>query len=133
MGEFLAGFTAGTDPVIDTIIASSALRTVQTAEAVAGGVGLPASAVVQDPSLYSGGVTDWAEAMVVIPAEATGAVIVGHQPTVSEVVAHVTGGTESPHFPPSSVAVFRLESWAQLDAPTIAGAARPELIRHFKE
>lgn len=136
MGQFLADATTGTDAVIDTVIASSALRTVHTAEAVAVGLGMAPSSVVQDPSLYSGWVTDWAEAMVSIPTDAAGAVIVGHQPTVSEVVAYVTGGHESesrPHFPPSSIAVFRLESWSQLDAPDIAGAARPELIRHFKE
>lgn len=136
MGEFLAEYAEEVAGAVDTVVASSALRTVETAEAVAAGLGLAPSVVVRDPSLYSGWVTDWAEAMVSIPSDAAGAVIVGHQPTVSEVVAHVTGGHEggsSPHFPPSSIAVFRLESWSQLDAPDIAGAARPELIRHFKE
>lgn len=134
MGAFLAGFAA--DGAIDTVIASSALRTVTTAEAIASELGMSPSAVVQDPTLYSGWLTDWAEAMVSIPEHAAGAVIVGHEPTVSEVVSVVTDGGASgqvPRFPPSSIAVYRLDSWAQLNAPEIAGAARPELIRHFKE
>lgn len=132
MGQFLAEYAEEVAGAVDTVVASSALRTATTAEAVAAGLGLAPSIVVRDPALYNGWVTDWAEAMVSIPSDAAGAVIVGHQPTVSEVVAHVTGGN-SPHFPPSSIAVFQLESWSQLDAPDIAGAARPELIRHFKE
>lgn len=132
MGEHLATYSPG----IDTVIASSAVRTVATAEAVAAGLGIAPARVVGDPSLYGGWVDDWAKAMTAIPAGAAGAVIVGHQPTVSEVVAHVIDGGASgqlPRFPPSSIAVFRLETWDELGAPGVAGAARPELIRHFKE
>ena len=132
MGEHLASLS----PAIDTVIASSAVRTVATAEAIASGLGAAPAAVVKHPSLYSGWVDAWADAMAAIPADAAGAVIVGHEPTVSGVVAHVTDGGASgqvPRFPPSSIAVFRLESWDDLNAPHVAGAARPELIRHFKE
>ncbi|SMY10902.1 phosphohistidine phosphatase [Brevibacterium jeotgali] len=132
MGEHLATYSPG----VDTVIASSAVRTIATAEAVAAGIGIDPAAVVREPSLYNGWVDDWAEAMATIPADASGAVIVGHEPTVSAVVAHVTDGGASgqvPRFPPSSIAVFRLESWDALDAPGVAGAARPELIRHFKD
>lgn len=132
MGEHLASYSPG----IDTVIASSAVRTVATAEAIAAGLGIAPAAVVREPSLYSGWVDDWAYAMAAIPADAVGAVIVGHQPTVSGVVAHVTDGSTSgqvPYFPPSSIAVFRLESWEQLGAPDVAGSAQPELIRHFKK
>lgn len=132
MGEHLASYS----PAIDTVIASSAVRTVATAEAVAAGLGLAAAAVVRDPALYAGRVEDWAEAMAAIPPDAAGAVIVGHQPTAAEVVAHLADGGASgmvPQFPPSSIAVHRLESWEQLGAPDVAAAVRPELVRHFRE
>ncbi|HJG79886.1 MAG TPA: histidine phosphatase family protein [Brevibacterium senegalense] len=135
MGEFLASAAVPGTREIDTVIASPALRTRTTAEVAAGL--LPASPAVQtDEPLYGGWIPDWAEALVTIPADSAGALVVGHQPTVSAVVAHLTDGGDgdsSPRFPPSSIAVFRLEDWAHLGAPDIAGAARPELIRHFKD
>ncbi len=132
MGEHLAAHA----PEVDTVISSPAVRTVGTAEAVAAGLGIAPGSVIRDPSLYSGWIDEWAEAMATIPEDAAGAVIVGHQPTVSAVVAHVTDGGASgevPRFPPSSIAVFRVESWEALSAPHVAGAAQSELIRHFKD
>lgn len=143
MGEFLASDAVPGTRLIDTVVASPALRTRTTAEAVA--ESLPAApdaaaasegSVRTDAALYGGWIPEWAEALVTIPADSAGAIIVGHQPTVSAVVAHLADGGASgqvPRFPPSSIAVFRLESWDQLGAPDIAGAARPELIRHFKD
>ncbi|WP_019157441.1 SixA phosphatase family protein [Brevibacterium senegalense] len=144
MGEFLASAAVPGTRDIDTVIASPALRTRTTAEVVAGllpaspadGAGSGTPEVRTDDPLYGGWIPEWAEALLTIPAQSAGALIVGHQPTVSAVVAHLTDGGASgtePGFPPSSIAVFRLEDWAQLGAPDIAGAARPELIRHFKD
>ena len=144
MGEFLASDAVPGTRLIDTVVASPALRTRTTAEAVAeslpaapdAAAAAPAEAVRTDAALYGGWIPEWAEALVTIPPDSAGAIIVGHQPTVSAVVAHLADGGASgqvPRFPPSSIAVFRLESWDQLGAPDIAGAARPELIRHFKD
>ena len=64
-------------PAIDTVIASSAVRTVATAEAITSGLGAAPAAVVKDPSLYSGWVDAWADAMAAIPADAAEPLIVG--------------------------------------------------------
>ncbi|GAA1867774.1 SixA phosphatase family protein [Brevibacterium marinum] len=104
----------------DVAIASAARRTVQTGQAVVEAVnrhnGEPESGqgleLRQDGALYQGGVEDWLDAINSIPAESTCAYIVGHQPTVAEVVGHLSPATGVPGaFRPSSLAVFELESW----------------------
>lgn len=104
----------------DVAIASAARRTVQTGQAVVEAVnrhnGEPESgqglALREDESLYQGGVEDWIDAINSIPSDSTCAYIVGHQPTVAEVVAHLSPETGVPDsFRPSSLAVFDLESW----------------------
>ncbi len=127
MGRFLAGFCAETEASIDTVIASAARRTVQTAEAAAAGLGLPADAVRRDRALYASEAGDWEEAIASVPAEASGALIVGHQPILAEVVAMAAGTSALPALPPSSIAVFRPDSWEQL-----MPFGAPELIRDFR-
>lgn len=105
----------------DVAIASAARRTVQTGQAVveavnrAHGGSLDAPGVLslrEDESLYAGEVADWIDAINSIPADAQCAYIVGHQPTVAEVIGYLNpaGGVPDP-FRPSSIAVFDLESW----------------------
>ena len=105
----------------DVAIASAARRTVQTGQAVVEAVNRAHGGTLdepgdltlrEDPSLYSGSVDDWLDAINSIPADAQCAYIVGHQPTVAEVVGHLNpeGGVPDT-FRPSSIAVFDLESW----------------------
>ncbi|MGO0602792.1 SixA phosphatase family protein [Brevibacterium linens] len=105
----------------DVAIASAARRTVQTGQAVVeavnrahgGNLDEPGALTLrEDPSLYAGSVDDWLDAIKSIPADAKCAYIVGHQPTVAEVVGHLNpeGGVPDT-FRPSSIAVFDLESW----------------------
>ncbi|HCG57273.1 MULTISPECIES: histidine phosphatase family protein [Brevibacterium] len=104
----------------DVAIASAARRTVQTGQAVVEAVnrynGEPETGagleLRRDESLYGGGVEDWIDAINSIPADAQCAYIVGHQPTVAEVVGHLCPATGVPEaFRPSSLAVFVLDSW----------------------
>lgn len=104
----------------DVAIASAARRTVQTGQAVVEAVnrhnGEPETGagleLRQDESLYNGGVDDWIDAINSIPSDSKCAYIVGHQPTVAEVVGHLSPATGVPDaFRPSSLAVFVLESW----------------------
>ncbi|GEB21298.1 MAG: SixA phosphatase family protein [Brevibacterium aurantiacum] len=104
----------------DVAIASAARRTVQTGQAVVEAVnrnnGEPETGtgleLRQDESLYNGGVEDWIDAINSIPADSQCAYIVGHQPTVAEVVGHLSSSSAVPdEFRPSSLAVFTLESW----------------------
>lgn len=105
----------------DVAIASAARRTVQTGQAVVEAVNRAQGGTLdepgdltlrEDPSLYSGSVDDWLDVINSIPADAQCAYIVGHQPTVAEVVGHLNpeGGVPDT-FRPSSIAVFDLESW----------------------
>lgn len=105
----------------DVAIASAARRTVQTGQAVVEAVNRADCGTVdergslelrEDPSLYACGIEDWLDAINSIPAEAQCAYIVGHQPTVSEVIGHLNPAGGVPDaFRPSSIAVFDLESW----------------------
>lgn len=90
-------------------IASAAKRTAQTGAAVAAAAGIE---LRQDRSLYLGGVEDWEDAINSIPPESECAYIVGHQPTVAEVIGRLApeAGVPEP-FRPSSIAVFTIERW----------------------
>lgn len=104
----------------DVAIASAARRTVQTGQAVVEAVNRPSGdteatgtlELREDESLYAGTVEDWLDAINSIPPESECAYIVGHQPTVAEVVGHLSPATGVPSpFRPSSIAIFELESW----------------------
>lgn len=104
----------------DVAIASAARRTVQTGQAVVEAVnrnnGEPETGagleLRQDESLYNGRVEDWIDAINSIPDDCRCAYIVGHQPTVAEVIGHLSPAAGLPdEFRPSSLAVFVLDSW----------------------
>src|SRR5699024_2450889 len=105
----------------DVAIASAARRTVQTGQAVVEAVNRAHGGSIDEPgrlslredaSLYAGEIADWMDAINSIPSDAACAYIVGHQPTVSEVIGHLNpaGGVPT-GFRPSSIAVFDLDSW----------------------
>lgn len=122
------------------LVASAALRTVQTGEAVVralterAGSGAPgntgdAPVLHTDRALYEADIDAWLEVIATIPETATGAYIVGHESTVSAVIGHLCPALGVPQrFRPSSVAVFELPHWglAPGDYPM------PE-IRNFKD
>lgn len=99
----------------EVAIASAARRTTQTGQAVVEAVNRVTGGdleLVLDESLYGGGVEDWMDVIRSIPAAAMCAYIVGHQPTVAEVVGHLSADAGVPEsFRPSSLAVFDLPSW----------------------
>lgn len=110
------------------LVASAALRTVQTGEAVARALA-DAPVLHTDRALYEADIDAWLEVIATIPETATGAYIVGHEPTVSAVIGHLCPALGVPQrFRPSSVAVFDLPHWglAPGDYPM------PE-IRNFKD
>lgn len=113
MGAFLAAFAAGEGRPLDTVIASAAVRTMQTACAAAEGLGMDAEAVRPDRALYNATAAEWEEAIATIPARASGALVVGHQPALMDIVAARSGVWPLPGLRPSTVAVFRLDSWEQ--------------------
>ncbi len=105
-GQFLS------DLPLDYLVASSAVRTQQTGEAVAQAQREAGHDVElhSDEALYQGTVEDWLEAISAIPESARGAYIVGHMPTVAAVVTALCGA-EPESFKPSTIAVFELPEW----------------------
>lgn len=99
----------------EVAIASAAKRTVQTGQAVVEAANRQSGTDLEltvDESLYGGGVEDWMDAIRSIPAGAQCAYIVGHQPTVAEVIGHLSADAGVPDgFRPSSIAVFDVPSW----------------------
>lgn len=83
----------------EVAIASAAKRTVQTGQAVVEAVNRQSGTDLEltvDESLYGGGVEDWMDAIRSIPAGAQCAYIVGHQPTVAEVIGHLSADAGVP-------------------------------------
>lgn len=99
---------------ISYLVSSAAVRAQQTAAPVRAALEEAGRDVggYTDSALYHGGVGTWLEAIGTIPADAAGAYIVGHQPTVSAVVGALSQENGIPdRFSPSTIAVFDLPSW----------------------
>ena len=108
---------------LDYVVSSDAVRTTETAEFVCRGQ-VRAPDIQQDTSLYQADLADWLDVIRAIPEGVTAAYIVGHQPTVSQVVAYLCGSSKAvAPFPPATVACFEsLESsveFGQFPQPSI--------------
>ncbi|GAA4285497.1 histidine phosphatase family protein [Brevibacterium daeguense] len=107
-GEFLTRYP------LEHFYSSAALRTVQTGQGVVDAFAAAGTQVElhTDRALYDSDVDDWLEVIANIPADSTGAYIVGHEPIVSQVIGVLSPEFGVPaKFRPSSVAVFELTSW----------------------
>lgn len=90
----------------DVAIVSSATRTRQTWEAMAGG-GLEAGDVWIDRALYNGEVADLVEAVRAAPEQARVVVLVGHSPSVPDLASEVEAHCERPStWPPATFGVM---------------------------
>lgn len=119
MGRRLAERAA----VPDVVRSSTALRARTTAEAVVKALGLEASTLQLDESMYATSVTHLLEVIQELDDTAATAMLVGHNPEFSELVGRLTD--EFVELPTCAVAEVRLpiERWA--DASGAAG----ELVR----
>lgn len=117
-GEFLA------DLPIDCAIASSARRTAETAQLIIEQLNAEPQLRLDD-ALYQAQVLDWREAVATIPPDAQAAIVVGHNPTVADAVVELSGQPVE-KFRPSSIAVFKLDSWEEA-----AGILPQPQIRDF--
>lgn len=111
---------------IDACWASDATRAVRTAEALMqhrGGL----SAVEQRPQLYESSVHGFLNAVAEVPADTECLMVVGHQPTVSGVVAVLTG--RHLNYPTGTIVAVGLDDqWAELepDVGWVHSVFRPE-------
>lgn len=107
-------------------LVSSAVRTRQTWAALATAAGFDLDPWV-DESLYSAGVSSALECVRALEDDTTCAVIVGHNPTMADLVQLLSAGDGTPDavrlvttgFPTSAVAVLTFHgSWTDLDVGT---------------
>lgn len=117
-GEFLRDIEA----LPEVALVSSALRTRQTWEEVAGAAGLALDADL-DEALYNGGPDAVLERLQALPGHVETVLFVGHNPTAAYLVHLLDDGAGDPvalsemarGFPPGAVAVLDLEvDWAEL-------------------
>jgi len=102
-GQWLASVV----PIVDAVWCSSATRAVQTWAAIAASVDAPEPTVGRD--LYLAGPTDVIERLSGQPGEpGTITVVVGHNPTVEQVLASLVGKLH--RMRPGAVAVVDLEA-----------------------
>jgi phosphohistidine phosphatase len=104
--------------VPDLILSSSARRARSTAEAVAQAAGYDAAIEITD-SFYHGGVDAYLEALGRLPDELDRVMVVGHNPTLEELVEQLTGRGEA--MPTAALAQVELpiNRWGELNEATV--------------
>ncbi|HVA88148.1 MAG TPA: histidine phosphatase family protein [Candidatus Saccharimonadales bacterium] len=102
--EAIAEHLAGLSPGIEVIVSSPKLRAVQTAEFVARALGLPINV---DDRLAAGLSIGAAEQVLASVGDPDAAVLVGHDPDFSELVADLVG---APSIPMRKGALARLDT-----------------------
>ncbi len=102
------------DPAPTLIVASPARRTSETARAVARAIGYPLEDVVPNERLYECGVDDLLDAIASFNERHRSAIVVGHNPALSELAWRFSADIES--MAPAAVATFAFEvdDWASL-------------------
>lgn len=110
MGEFLVGV----DKVPDGVVVSPTVRTRETLD-LAMGAGGWSCAVRTDDRLYGGGVRGALSAVLDEDGAIRRLLVVGHEPTTSELLALLVGGGEH-RVPTAAMALIELEAdrWDQV-------------------
>jgi phosphohistidine phosphatase len=119
-----------TGHVPDLVVCSTAVRTRETWQRVAGELPEPPP-VEYDEDLYGGDVADFLNAARRTPAEVTTLALVGHEPGVSDFTLHLAGHGEDTRqvqakFPTGAAAVLATTgSWDALTAARLVAFFRP--------
>jgi phosphohistidine phosphatase len=101
-------------PAPDLLLSSSALRALQTAEGLAAAWRLPACDIVVQASIYEASQATLLSLLQGLPAHARSAVLVGHNPGLSDLAHHLRADIS--HLPTCAVLSLELaiDSWAEL-------------------
>lgn len=75
----------------ELIITSTAARAVATAQAIAEAVGYPRERIVENDRLYGAGPLDWVEIIRGVTDRVRRTMVVGHNPTITEVANRLMG------------------------------------------
>lgn len=100
----------------DKIVCSSAVRTRQTADYVAGELGC-ADRIVQESRLYLCPVSTWELAIERFPDEWNTVIAVGHNDGLEQLVSYLR--RQPTHVPPAGVSIIQLEAWAGFDRSAV--------------
>lgn len=108
----------------DLIVASPALRTQETAQALARALGIDPTAIVTECRLYQAGSAEWLQIITALPAEVTSALLVGHNPGISQFAQSLMHQEIIPGFAPATILALTVpaESWQQIG--DVAAATR---------
>lgn len=93
----------------DIIIASSANRTIQTAQIVADHFGYPSSKIVSLPELYMCQAYNIENAILSLPKEAKTCLLIGHNPSVSDFIYDTDSKAITTDIPTAGLAVFSFD------------------------
>lgn len=101
------------------LVVSPAVRAQQTAESLATAMGLDADAIVTDPRAYEADAEDWLDIIQELPDELQRVGIVGHNPALHELAAHLVD-LRVDKFPTAAVvhAGFDVDRWRDVARDT---------------
>ena len=101
--------------VPERLVVSSAVRAQQTAELLATAMGLDEDAIVTDPRAYGADAEDWLDIIQELPDELQRVGIVGHNPALHELAAHLVD-LRVDKFPTAAVvhAGFEIDRWREV-------------------
>lgn len=98
----------------DLILTSPAIRTITTAQLVANRLGYKQKHIVVDKHLYGANVEDLLIAIAKIPKKVDSLMIVGHNPSISNLACHLAG--EAVSMPTCALVelIFEMKDWGQI-------------------
>ena len=99
----------------DCIVSSPAVRALATAQIAAGEMGFPDDAIRVEPTLYEASIHHYLEVITTLPDEARAVLLVGHNPTLTELVNILAPASVS-EMPAGGVAAIgaHVERWSQV-------------------
>ncbi|MDF1752391.1 MAG: histidine phosphatase family protein [Verrucomicrobiales bacterium] len=116
MGQHLLDY----HPAIEAIRASSANRTRSTARLIAEQINFPEDEIVQDENWYLAPANVWLQVVQQLPEGCATAMIIGHNPGMSEFSQMLQVEPEYQSFPPLSISKLQLDIdyWGEADWAT---------------
>ncbi len=102
--------------VVDTIICSPAVRTKTTAQMFAKEIGFPREEIGSNPELYFAGSNMFLKAASLLDAECDVAMLVGHNPAITEFVNEMAG-SDIDNIPTCGLVELRLpiDDWSEIE------------------
>ncbi len=110
------------------VVASTALRTKETAQCLVQGLNCPGAPILLEARLYLAEAAIWREVIVGLPPDSDKVLLVGHNPGVSQFAQWLVGEPDVPGFSPATLIRFTLaiERWQELAPGRLADERRED-------